>query len=83
MLAAQPGIAGKLQALEQIVLHERDATINHIRHVKRLRQESEAMIRGELEALREALSPTHAPPAIPDIEERYAAPRFINGGVLQ
>lgn len=83
MLAAQPTLQGKLQALEQHLLAERDGVIGHIRHIKALRQQSEAIIRGELEALREALIPTQAPPPIPDIEQRFTRPRFIGEGTLQ
>jgi hypothetical protein len=79
MLLGQPQLIENLQRLEAHLLHERDNTVGHIRHIKALRNESEAIIRGELEALRAALVPTQAntPPPIPDLEERFAAPRYL------
>jgi Ser/Thr protein kinase RdoA (MazF antagonist) len=73
------GLIENLQRLEAHLLHERDSTVGHIRHIKALRHEREAIIRGELEALRAALVPTQAntPPPIPDLEERFAAPRYL------
>ncbi len=89
MMLKHPRLAENLKALEAHILHERDATIGHIRHIRHLRQESQAMIRGELEALREVLAPVealpeHAPPplptgSIPDIEQRFTKPRFLAG----
>ena len=79
MMLQQPPIAEGLKSLEQHLLHERDAILNHIRHIKALRQESSAMIRGELESLREVLIPVSVPaaPAVPVLEERFTAPRIL------
>ncbi len=83
MLLSHPTLAENLRSLEAHLLHERDATLNHIRHIKALRHETEAMIRGELEALRELLVPTELPPPVPSIEERFTRPRFIGGETIQ
>lgn len=77
MMLQQPPIAEGLKSLEAHLLHERDAILNHIRHIKALRQESSAMIRGELESLREVLMPVQAQPAVPVLEERFTAPRIL------
>jgi len=77
MVERHPTLADPLRQLEAHLLHVRDATVNHIRHIRALQQQSEAIIRGELEALREVLSPRQVPPPIPDIEERYTRPRFL------
>jgi hypothetical protein len=78
MLLGQPQLIENLQRLEQHLLHERDCTVGHIRFIASLRQESEAVIKAELEALRAVLVPQRVPPPIPSIEERYSKPRFLN-----
>jgi hypothetical protein len=78
MLAAHPALLENLRALEMHLLHERDATVQHIRHIRSIRQQSEAIIRGEWEALREVLIPTQTPPPIPSVEDRYTRPRFLS-----
>lgn len=77
MVERHPALADPLRQLEAHLIHVRDATVGHIRHIRALQQQSEAIIRGELEALREVLSPRQTPPPIPDIEDRYTRPRFI------
>jgi hypothetical protein len=77
MVERHPALSDPLRQLEAHLLHVRDATVNHIRHIRALQQQSEAIIRGELEALREVLSPRQVPPPIPDIEDRFVTPRFI------
>ena len=81
-----PTVATNLSEIERYLLWQRDATIGHIRHIHNIRDESEAMIRAELEALRSVLVtppmvPAHVPPPIPQqppaIEERFAPPRCL------
>ena len=84
MLMQHPRLAENLKAIESHLLHERDATLNHIRHIAALKQETEAIVRGELEALRAILiqMQTTPPPipqtqAVPEIEQRFTRPRFL------
>lgn len=79
MIMNTPKVAAHLTQLEQHLLHERDATVNHIRHIATIRHQSDAVIREELEALRTVLTYQQQPeqPQIPDVEERFVAPRFI------
>jgi hypothetical protein len=86
MLLQHPRLAENLKAIESHLLHERDATLGHIRHIAALKQETQAIIRGELEALRDVLIQAHAPTpppipqtqAVPEIEQRYTRPRFLS-----
>lgn len=83
MLLQHPRLAENLKAIENHLLHERDATLNHIRHIAALKQETQAIIRGELEALRSVLIEMQTPPpipqtqAVPEIEQRFTRPRFL------
>ena len=83
MLETHPALMDGLHQLELHLLHEHQATVDHIRHVRALRTQTAAILRSELEALRETLLPTHTPPPIPQpqpvppLEERFSAPRFL------
>ena len=66
--AGPPTVANNLTEIERHLLWQRDATIGHIRHIASIRDESDAMIRAELEALRTVLVRSSAPvPAAPPV----------------
>lgn len=87
--AGPPTVANNLSEIERHLLWQRDATIGHIRHIASIRDESDAMIRAELETLRSVLvrgsgaapAPAPVPPPLPDdpvdIEKRWLPPRFM------
>jgi hypothetical protein len=83
MLASGPKLATPLQQIEHHLIHERDATVTHIRHIASLRYETDNIVRNEREALRSILVPQPAavppplPQDVPDVEERWAPPRFM------
>lgn len=82
MTAGPPKLATNLAQIEHHLLHERDATLGHIRHIASIKFETEHIVRAELEALRSILvpQPVAVPPPlpeIPDIEERFTPPRFM------
>lgn len=84
MLETRPALMDGLHQLEQHLLHEHRTTVEHIQHVRALRKQTAAILRSELEALRETLLPTHTPPPIPvqaqtvpPLEERFSPPRFL------
>jgi hypothetical protein len=78
MLLSSPTLAENLRSLEAHLLHTRDATLNHIKHIRSIDEQSKQMIAAELELLREALMGRETPPPIPDIEQRFAKPRFLS-----